>query len=470
MVGLLEFYIPDEPDCIVWSLQNQIAVCTPSLVHLLIPKWESDGTVSFERGFITLERLSSRPFDSVNGANSRAGLRQTCWWSRKPHSYLVLVTHSGKLFVLECVGNDRCHERSWRRVASVEQKFERLSVCCAASDPTGLLLIATEDGMIYKTGGEGGTIAVVLQDGESISKMTIYRENPLICTSLGRVLFYNGQWITLIDDGVIVPGPVIVLPNGSMLLCKFNRLYMINSLLKISSVHTIPGLLQTITAVLPNADDNSVLIVGMDGSCFRLSEGLITRVVVRPWISSSQGNEESDDEAQDYDEGEPEEDPSRDVIIQGSALSDGCNAAWVAETEKRQYPLPSRTRLFYHKINADVTENASSSSDQLRFVKMEALSPGVTQPPSSELMCTECEGLLSPTPKNSKVLQCPLGHIFNICTSSGQLITSVSLMFKCHRCSLCFHQEAARTLNFACTHCNGALLQSFPNTNCIDKH
>jgi hypothetical protein len=228
----------------------------------------------------------------------------------------------------------------------------------------------------------------------------------------------------------------------------------------------MPGLWQSITAIIPNALDSSVLVVGMDGSCFKLLNGIISRLSSRPWLDANQeipGREDSGDEAEVIDEeveAEESEGVLKKTIIDGVALAEDFSAFWVAETERRKYPLPSRTRLCFYESKSNV--KADAASDQKRFITGEKLV--LPDQPQWKGNCPLCHNASKST-TYPNTFSCSSGHVFNVCTMSGNAIDSISSSFTCHRCSSRFSRNAAIESDFVCILCSGALLQTLPCTN-----
>lgn len=453
MFGEVEYFIPEVPQSILWSKHNQIAICTPKLIHLLSPEWGEGGNLTFRRGGIRAEYVSS---------GTDLELSQAYWWVRVPLSVLVIISRSKRIYFLECTNIDMCVERSWSHLTEYNDEFSNEPVVCAATDNTGNLVVIQENGVIIRFGIITERSKVGLREDECVTKAAIVNNEVLIVSSLGRIMVHvgSGKWKSILDDGVLLPGPIVSLPDGNVLIAKFNRLYVLNmhNFLITLSI-TVPDLRQPIVGIIPTEGINCVFILGMDGSCFCLNKDVISKVTVLPW-SDTADLITDDAEVAGTSENGDEVMLGKRVCFNGVALAENLTAAWIAETHKHPYPRPSRSVFHYYNFYDRNDSDISSCSDQNAFIRRLPISLTPNERLDHPINCPLCRSALQRSSTNPSVFTCTEGHVFNICITSGRIIEDLSRSLRCNRCHGVVHKDHLDGTT-VCPICGGALLKQF---------
>lgn len=416
---------------------------------------EDNERIRVTNGAISYEELAMEEKvveQSLTGWNVRGqattGFLSVCWWSVGPVARLVILTTTGQLIVLEAISVSICESASWKRF---DLPVELGPVTCMATSKMGAMAIATEDGFLYIFGQSEGhqRFKLELALDEIISRIFYYRLGLIAVTSLGRILRHNNdQWAILLDDGVLLAGPIMELSDGSVMISKFNRLYhLVQGRI---TTYELPGLYEQVTTIVPRPD-GALLAVGMDNQCFRLHGGVIMRIT-QPWQEGIDGDSDGEEEAEE----EVEESEIKRILAHGVAVSDDLSVGWIAETEVRPNPRSDRTRIYLYKTGLPPLQGASNQSmfiDSLFSGENEApILPAVKAKYGS---CPVCKSSLDTLQQIRKCICKDNGHVFDICAITGQPIASLAETLQCHSCQLRVSSKAGMS---KCSHCQGALL------------
>lgn len=516
---VLDYHVPEEVDSAAWARHNQLFVCTPSIIHLIIP--DHDGTCR-ERGYLS--------FESVFGQNGRAswspatlasisarlrygcktGFRRAIWWPSSVSSMdrLVLLSYAGEVMVMECFASDICAERAWRRAAIADRLADICSrISCIApgrGDDHYSLFLATSEGDLYRIPSSASAsdppsrIHVPhLQPDDAIVRLESLDGNRLIaCSTLGQVFMWRtsepGTIRLLLDDGVLQPGPILNLPDGYFIVTKFDWIYRFSPDGDLVRAIQLLDYGLPLGGVLP-ADEiaGRLWILGKDATCFEVSNTLDGSPCAGtpPWLDAQLlisasgmegGGEEGSDGDAEEDGGEASDDgtvtspgassfsgsgvstrPFDASLLHGVIHSHPSGRAWVVITQHRGGNLGPKSRI--HMIGGlkPEGENAQASGQSFSWDDPADLPPGLVprltaEPPSCPTCGAPAAMARSVRPAPIVVCESNPGHLFEICVRTGDAISPPDNARQCHRCRLHFR---AGSPGEDCGLCGGMLLQ-----------
>lgn len=406
----------------------------------------------------------------------------------------MLLSYSGRVVVLECFAADICSERSWQKVDSpgLEGISERIS--CTASTATisthdicsaiaagcegdrFALFAATEGGNVYRIAFNGQTSSfnVHLLPDDAVACLDSMRGGTvIICSSLGQVSMRTtdpGATKLILDDGILQPGPLAQLMDGTFLLAKFNRIY------HFSQEGDLITSLQVKDYYLPlceiiQKDKDSLWVVGKDASCFELNTELKSVLPVKnlPWLASQnieasladvEDEVENDDIASEAYQPKISTMPFNCSFVHGAAHGYLRKDSWILITQYRDNPLGPKARLY------PLQTQLNSSHSDLAFAVDQAFTHGHQPTPAKDLnfwkistqACPICRASVAASSGSESIAICraDAGHVFEICAYSGTPIYPLDEARQCHRCGLHIRKMDPPR----CPFCDGSLLNA----------
>lgn len=232
------------------------------------------------------------------------------------------------------------------------------------------LYIAYEDGGVYHFHPSSSSYKMicqnVLEDNEMYCRLCpLSKDKLLIVTSLGKVFLgepRDSVWSSkvILDDRVLVPGPILLSQNDHVILTKFNQVYVFDLNGSVLFQNVCPDLFSEIKVLLPLPGHRDKFVVLSRDSCgfiFDMNIQKIDKMESNSWRQEMKrlrlGHHDEDAEKECHSA----------VKVIGASASPDKSSICIVETTICEYPeIPQSFVNLYGLFNAERPLSASKSN------------------------------------------------------------------------------------------------------------